>query len=174
MRKRKCPEPECYRGTFWNDQGEEQICPRCGGAGLVNDLEAELARFKDAANIAAAEGFLKALRENPFDEDLHLVFADWLEERGEDDEASYHRTWTPERQQAEDFLDDYAAQCWISQEELIQAGHDYLDKGNSFCIGVDTPGVVFQNHEDFWRHFETLTGRSVPVEQRVVFIRCAC
>ena len=39
MRKRKCPEPGCYGGTIWNDQGDDRPCPRCGGVGMIDDLQ---------------------------------------------------------------------------------------------------------------------------------------
>ena len=60
MRKRRCSEPGCYGGTIYDNQGDERECPRCGGEGLVDDAEAATSRFKDPANIQAAEGFLKS------------------------------------------------------------------------------------------------------------------
>jgi uncharacterized protein (TIGR02996 family) len=37
------------------------------------------------------EGLVNALHSNPRDDTLRLVYADWLEERGENDRAGYLR-----------------------------------------------------------------------------------
>lgn len=176
MRKRRCPEPECYHGTVWDEQtGEELSCPKCGGTGIVENPDWQITQFKDLENIRLAAGFLQALRENPYDEDLHRIYADWLEEHGELTEAAYQRAWTPELQEAEDWMDDYALQCEVTREEILKAGEAYLDEGDGYCIGTDTPDIVWTGREDFWRHFSVLTGREVPAAKKAdTFIRCAC
>lgn len=52
-------------------------------------------------------------RDGPYhlDTAAHRAFADWLEENGHDDEAAILRRWTPARQEAEDWLRDFAARC---------------------------------------------------------------
>jgi uncharacterized protein (TIGR02996 family) len=180
MRRKKCPREECYDGKVVNwDYREEdwKTCLVCGGAGVVDDVEAEAARFKSREVFEQAQGFLKAIDQNAYDQDARLVYSDWLEEQGELDEANYQRAWTAERQEAEDYLDDYALQCAITREELIESAVNFLEKGEWLCIGTDTPDIVWRS-DMFWRHFKALTGRELPEnfeeDRGNHFIRCAC
>lgn len=60
------------------------------------------------------ESFEAALQANKWDGSLHHVYADWLEEHGFDTEAAYHHQWTKERQEAEDWLRDFAEKCGMT------------------------------------------------------------
>ncbi len=50
------------------------------------------------------QAFLDAIAADRYDQTTRLVFADWLNEHGLDDEAEVQRQWTPEKQRAEDWL----------------------------------------------------------------------
>jgi len=115
-----------------------------------------------------------AVAADPYDAVSHFALADWLEERGMDDEALRHRTWTRERQEAEDFMDRFAAECSrepsdyhpdavvLDRGGIIAAAHRYLDTGEYFvCLGFDTPTIAWSEMDAFWRHFEALTGKSL-------------
>lgn len=119
--------------------------------------------------------FEEAIAENPYDETTRKVFADWLEEHGDDDEAILQREWTAEKHAAaEAFLDDYASQCDLSRDELLEIAQTYLAQGLGHTLGFDTPDIVWRS-EDFWTHFMVVTCQPVPDEQRAdVFLRCAC
>ena len=119
--------------------------------------------------------FEAAIAENPYDEVTRQVFADWLEEHGYDDEAMLQREWTREKQAAaEEFLDDYASQCDMSRDELLQIAGTYLAQGRGYTLGFDTPDIVWQS-EEFWEHYMVVTGQPVPDQNRAdVFLRCAC
>src|SRR5947209_2077625 len=43
---------------------------------------------------ATGDALLQGIRDNPGDDDLRLVFADWLEENGDPDRADFIRTQT--------------------------------------------------------------------------------
>lgn len=136
------------------------------------------------------DAFLAALAEDRYDRAARLVFADWLEENGDrpgdDDLALEQRRWTPERQEAEDWLREFAEECgltcrdyetsyggeggeWvpITFEDVLQAGHDYLDRGDYFTQrGSETARNLMtdERRELYWRHWQTLTGRTLGEE----------
>ena len=56
------------------------------------------------------QAFLDAIAADRYDQTTRLVFADWLNERGMDSEAEVQRAWTREKQEAEDFIADFAAE----------------------------------------------------------------
>lgn len=131
------------------------------------------------------ERFLQAIAEDRYDQSLRLVFADWLEEHGLDDEALVQRQWTREKQEAEDWLRDFAERCgqtadpakyarrgvsyedygWrpITYEDVVQAGHDWLDRREWFYqIGEETARNEMYDENTqklFWKHWRTITGR---------------
>jgi uncharacterized protein (TIGR02996 family) len=116
--------------------------------------------------------FEKTIAENPYDADTRKVFADWLEENGFDDEAVIQRDWTAKKMRAaEKWLGQLAEQCEMTRDELVQAAHGFLDRGD--MIGADFDGL--DDPEIFWAHFMVVTGRPVPDDKRgEMFIVCAC
>jgi uncharacterized protein (TIGR02996 family) len=146
------------------------------------------------------EGFQRAIQENPYDEVNHRAYSDWLEENGFDEEAEIQRRWTKEKQkEAEEFLDNYAKSLSsypdyyeeeegrgreVTVEELIETGRANLgipkDKDgyrygkDRIHLNFDTPGRVWSNREEFWKHFSVVTG--IPVEDGydVTFVSCSC
>jgi uncharacterized protein (TIGR02996 family) len=122
------------------------------------------------------EMFLAALRANRHDAITRKIFADWLEEYGEDDLAVIHRRWTPAKEHAaEAWLRHYAAECEMSYEELIDAARRYIANGAGYCVGVMTPDIVFDGAGEFWEHFDVVTDSDVAPKRRgETFIHCAC
>ncbi len=129
------------------------------------------------------EAFLTAIAKDRYDQTTRLVFANWLEENGLDDEALIQRSWTREKQESEDWLRDYAAKCgetctnysdvwqehveeeWqdITYEMVVQAGHDYVNHGNySTQVGSEKARDLMygETAELFWKHWQTVTGRT--------------
>lgn len=56
------------------------------------------------------KAFLAHFDATPDDVAPHHMYADWLEERGRDDEAAYQRRWTAEIGKAERWLRKW--RCW--------------------------------------------------------------
>lgn len=90
------------------------------------------------------------LKEDPYGINLRLVYSDWLEEQGLDDEAAEHRRWTPEWQRAEDYLREYAAQLkpypqrstiWSSAYDPFPVLIEELKAGELFGHGSDLHGL---------------------------------
>jgi len=137
--------------------------------------------------------FLSALKGEGWKDPLnHYAYADWLEEHGRDDESRVHREWTPEKQlEAEAFMKEYAAvlsgegrideddyrYSEITVERLMEVATGVLMDGDDaswICLGFDTPDHVWQNRQQFWRHYSVLTGMPVAEGYDVTFVSCSC
>ena len=115
--------------------------------------------------------FLAAIEADRYDWTTRKVFADWLEEHGEDDEAAIHRRWTPEKEsEAEEYLSRFADECEMDYETLLEQAKN---EGGLY-LGSDTPDIAY-DLTDFWRHYEVVTDSVVPDAKRESFhVSCAC
>lgn len=137
------------------------------------------------------EAFLAAIKVAAWDDELpRLVYADWLDEHGEHEEADRQRRYVP----AERWLREFAGQLVssdeddprrdpISYETLIEAARTFLRTEDEdfppyetlYCLPFETPDVVYEQREEFWKNFEIVTGVAVPDRDRqFVIFRCAC
>jgi uncharacterized protein (TIGR02996 family) len=141
--------------------------------GAIEELKAQRrSRYKEPE----AQRFLAALDRGRFDKTTRMVFADWLEEHGYDDEAVFQRSWTREWQEARDHLLLCAADCRITYDELLEAATAHLggkegDDEATLLLGHD-PDIVYDT-ETFWRAYQTVTGRETGGD-RGGFFSCAC
>src|SRR5262245_19131327 len=124
-----------------------------------------------------AQRFLAVLDRDRFDKGTRMVFSDWLEEHGYDDEAVFQRGWTREWQEARDHLLLCAAECRIPYDALLEAAKDHLegkggDEEATLLLGHMTPEVMYDT-ETFWRAYQTVTGKDTGGD-RGDFVRCAC
>lgn len=146
------------------------------------------------------EKFLAALANNEDDVSTRLVYADWLEERGEDDEAQRMRAWQASKdwvvgmitKHAHDgdydyLLDEKGTQClyrWLIDKATKELKE--LEDLPSWRKGDDRPYINFGNQEqlqgamqgqagEFWRHVGVLTGLVLPKEQvPKTYFGCSC
>lgn len=79
---------------------------------------------------------------------------------------------TVEKGAAEIALRQFADVAGISYDELMDAARDYLDHDEYLIEGGRWEG--FGIPEDFWDHFQTVTGRAVPERDRGSFFSCSC
>src|SRR5438309_1354658 len=115
------------------------------------------------------DAFLKALAgDGRYDHETRLVFADWLEEKGLDEEAVGQRRWTPAWQRAEDWLRAFAVTATegktpVTLEEIVEAGWDYVRQGEQTQVsvgmgfGATNALVEPEEVEAFWQNWETYT-----------------
>ncbi len=140
--------------------------------------------------------FLKALEENEDDVPTRMAYADWLEERGEVEEAErqrkypeakawlveFHRTWggVGERRQgnSEESNWDYD---WhrVSYDMLMLRAYEaaVVDKDYSFGLGPDEDlcDGLRQNHMAFWENWSIVTGHRIDMEKAEGgWFSCAC
>jgi uncharacterized protein (TIGR02996 family) len=123
------------------------------------------------------QAFLDAIQADPYDLRTRKVFADWLDEFGDDkdaDLAAEQRAWTREKQDAICWLTDFAKDLEMPYEELIQAANVHIKGGGVYCLSFDTPDRVYTDNDEFWQRFELATGEKVAAEDKVAFFRCAC
>ena len=120
---------------------------------------------------------MTAIEKDPYDLNTRKIFGDWLEEFGDDkdlDLAVEQRAWTKEKQDAIVWLTSYAKDMEMSFGELINAAKEYIDDGEVYCLGFDTPERVYDDNDEFWKNFELATGKTISEEKKVLFFRCAC
>lgn len=66
---------------------------------------------------AERKEFLKVIKENPYDESVRAIYADWLDDANEPEEADFFRRWTLEKhKEAEAWLRDLASRCGATCE----------------------------------------------------------
>lgn len=146
------------------------------------------------------EAFEAALAKDRYDCTTRLVYADWLEERGLDDQAAEQRRMaTPEWVEADrwmhEFVKTLGSSCinydavWDKHEpeewhdftydEVIQAGHDALRDGDYLVqLGSNEARDHMYNpltKEKFWDCWSTITGIPVSEEDREHSVfSCSC
>jgi uncharacterized protein (TIGR02996 family) len=131
------------------------------------------------------EQFLRALARNEDDDTTRFVYADWLEEHGEDDEAERQRKYPAAKRWLQEFRKriNYEGGEWDdesgewkgngdyehphSYEAVIQAGYQAVSK-EGYCFASDEGADFFRgdqaDREDFFRNWSIVTGVAVPEE----------
>ena len=146
-----------------------------GTAAILNAIEAARDEFFDRPPEERA--FLEAIRRDPLDRPTRLVFADWLEEHGRDDEAASYRRLREDVLRADLWMRRFALEVRQPYQELIDAGHA-MRSGEVWCFGstkaqdelLDEP-----TRREFWENWSLLTSEEVsPETVEETNFRCAC
>jgi uncharacterized protein (TIGR02996 family) len=131
--------------------------------------------------------FEAAIRATPEDQAPRLIYADWLDENGFEAEADRHREWAARlpaaaawlREETSGFTtcDNYADEYYAEQEgreplpelyrkftfeEVVQAGHDLLDRGYYLTqMGSESMCGHFSGDKArlYWYHWEAYAAR---------------
>jgi uncharacterized protein (TIGR02996 family) len=133
--------------------------------------------------------FLKALKKNEDDTTTRLVYADWLDERGEHEEADRMRKWDAAKKWLVKFSkkhnppEDDPEEWYITYADLIELGREAVknaDKktGESEFDCGNNMGMVDalqENSKEFWKNWSIITGIAVPPDtQEKIYFGCAC
>jgi hypothetical protein len=55
----------------------------------------------------------------------------------------------------------------------MEAADNHLHTGGNDVLNYDTPDAAYDEAQEFWRHYETVTGRRVEDQKRTIF-SCSC
>ena len=112
------------------------------------------------------DAFLKALADNEDDTPTRLVYADWLDEQGEHEEADRQRKWPAAKEWLVQFCkENSTSPCEeFSYESLIEFGRrvareEFLSK--SIHVNVDNEDMwhaLHANSGEFWKNWSIVTG----------------
>jgi uncharacterized protein (TIGR02996 family) len=145
------------------------------------------------------DAFLQALAENEDDITTRLVYADWLDERGEHEEADRQRKWPAAKEWLVQFCqslnprpdedpddempdEDHAYSFFgISYEKLVQLGRNAVEHADQrgiwfYCGANETMmDALRANSREFWLNWSVVTGVPLPpdVEEKTYF-SCSC
>jgi uncharacterized protein (TIGR02996 family) len=126
--------------------------------------------------------FLAAIDAEPLDHQLRCVFADWLDEQGEIEEADRQRAWVGAYQYLrENFVEPSAYGDPVTHADVMQSvayWQESLAKQHSVCFGSDQAlENVYEltSPSEFVRNVEIVTGiKLAPEARQQASFRCAC
>ncbi len=117
--------------------------------------------------------FDKTLLADKYDQTTRLIYADWLEERGYDDEAVWQRSWTPEWQGSEDYFIELVEQStdeMMTLERLKGVVKEFLEQEylwDNILYDLRLPEPMeFYRGSKFWKQWEIYTSTSVELPPR--------
>ena len=136
------------------------------------------------------DAFLGALAANEDETLTRLVFADWLDDRGEHEESDRHRRWPAakewlvrfcrENNPAPDDADEYGE--WvIDYPTLLELGREAIAGEDKWGIGFSCGNnmgmcdALWEHSGAFWKNWSVVTGIPVPtdIESKSGY-SCAC
>ena len=132
------------------------------------------------------EAFLKALKKNEDDVTTRLVYADWLDDRGEHEEADRMRKWPAAKAWLVAFAKKYSPDpdseyddeydYEITYEMLIEMGHEGRAEGFINCGSkMDLCEDLREDDRDFWKNWSIVTGVPAPDNgEGGIGYSCAC
>jgi uncharacterized protein (TIGR02996 family) len=133
--------------------------------------------------------FLKTLAENEDDTTTRLIYADWLDEQGEHEEADRQRKWPAAKAWLVRFCQDHNPapdeedpyEWVISYEQLLELGRKGVENATEGDIGFSCGNnqtmcdALRENCQEFWKNWSTVTGIPVPADiEEQSYFRCAC
>lgn len=131
------------------------------------------------------DAFLKALADNEDDTTTRLVYADWLDEHGEHEEADRQRKWPAAKGWLVRFYQDHDQFDYIGQlnsyEQLMDRARVAVEEADERGFGFDCGSneslcdALRANSREFWMNWSIVTGIPLPpdVEEKSYF-GCSC
>lgn len=135
------------------------------------------------------DAFLQALAENEDDTLTRLVYADWLDEQGEHEEADRQRKWPAAKAWLVEFCrvnnptpEDEDPYEWpMPYEELLERGRHAVEDADNEWFGFSCGNnmtmcdALRDNSKEFWENWSIVTGIPLPFDGQVKgYFSCAC
>jgi uncharacterized protein (TIGR02996 family) len=112
------------------------------------------------------DSFLKALADNEDDTSVRLIYADWLDDQGEHEEADRQRKWPAAKEWLVRFGKEASGYEAVSYEGLIEFGRrvakEESSSGRTYMDNETMWDALKAHGEEFWKNWSTVTG--VPLE----------
>lgn len=91
----------------------------------------------------------------------------WSHPAFEDDEIA-----TTNKSESVAWVTNFAKQYDMTCNEMLLAGEDYLNHSNYITGGSEMEGEYVP--DEFWTHYEVITGKNVSDDERGSFFSCSC
>ena len=128
------------------------------------------------------QGFLAAIKENPYDQTSRLVYADFLLEQDEPEESDWQRMWTPKRQKAEEYFVQFGKNATegegpdITLDQVLRAVKNWLETGEEAILSGLGFGITNawndEMEKEFWMHYQNYTGDVLDVGDNACPFTC--
>src|SRR4051812_44657635 len=104
-------------------------------------------------------GFVDKLMTDPRDLVTRVIFADWLDENDEPELADYHRKWSLEKYDAEQYLKYFCYKYSKNYKQLLELvkSPDLLEDGLYF--GDDKAPRIAKEDYRFWDCLQVVTNK---------------
>lgn len=125
--------------------------------------------------------FRRKIAENPLYQLARDVYSDWLQEQGEQEEADRQRQWT----NSEMWLRAFSSHIEPGFDEMMEAfenyqesfrqyknSDEYGDGDHTYDNSESYKNVDFD--DEFWKHYQIVSGRVVPSKRRHCPFTCFC
>ena len=121
--------------------------------------------------------FMRNIAEDPTDQLRRDIYADWLEEQGDDDEGLRQREWNASRE----WMESWASGVNIAYTDVIEAGMSVFSPGvygwdYHVQYGEDVAqSQMYHDRPEWWRHWQIITGLRVNLKQQEFTVfSCSC
>ena len=142
--------------------------------------------------------FLLAIKNRPDDPTVRKIYADWLDDHDEPEEADFFRRWTPElRAGAVAYLEEFAKRLCpestyaeyrspgelpdeddlrprLDYEELLAVGDSIVAGGGGGYLNFDTPDFVFEERGRFWENWQIVMDTRLKGLPKGSLFHCSC
>lgn len=88
------------------------------------------------------------------------------------DDTVVAQTDDPRKEEARAFIASVARGLGVGVEEIVDHARYYVEHGEYWCDGGRFESEYIP--DEFWPHYEILTGTKVPEEDRGSFLSCSC
>ncbi len=169
----------------------DEVCDNCGandGVGNDGSLRRPCPYApKEEPLPPQRQAFVDTIKENPEDQVVRRVYADWLDEHTDEAEyANFLREWTLAKyKKAQEVLEEVVTlineacadddnHAVLNYDGLIESLTDYIKYEEECYTGWSTPDLAEDLIEAMWDSYELVTGCRVKPDKRDDIFRCAC